>query len=411
MNHSSKAVSLRPILIAAACGVLYGINIGLGSNCKGIFFSAIAEEFGVKLSTVTQYLTFYGITAALCIPFCTRFFLRFPARISLSCCVILYAGTTYLQGNVWNIPALYLLGALKGIPGGFITTYPMQHIIGNWFPKRKGSILGIVVMAAGAVGMLFNPIIQRWIDLYGWRTANHTVGILMLTTGLIAAAALNKAPANLRDEARQKSKDPEKKSVSADKISFRAFALYIGFALLIDLYLCFSQILPSFALSIQKSADFGAFLVSAAMLGNICFKLLLGMLNDILGTERTTIAALIPMALAGLIMAITRMEAFLLIAAFLSGTISATYAILFPLLLRKLCPPHQFTKLFSYTSALNSFAGAFSATALSLVYTLTGSFIPAMWFDFIAMLGCAGACLYIQRKRRFSQDKRTAITR
>lgn len=137
MNRSSKSVSLRPILIAAACGVLYGINIGLGSNCKGIFFSAIAEEFGVKLSTVTQYLTFYGIT------------------------------------------------------------------IGNWFPKRKGSILGIVVMAAGAVGMLFNPIIQRWIDLYGWRTASHTVGILMLTTGLIAAAALNKAPARMHDNARQ----------------------------------------------------------------------------------------------------------------------------------------------------------------------------------------------------------------
>lgn len=404
MNRSSKPVSLRSILIAVACSVLYGINIGLGSNCKGIFFSAIAEDFGVKLSTVTQYMTFYGITAALCIPLCTRFFLRFPAKVSLSCCVLLYAGTAYLQGDIRNIAALYVLGALKGIPGGFITTYPMQHIIGNWFPKRKGSILGIVVMTAGAVGMLFNPIIQEWIDLYGWRTASHTVGILMLTTGLIAATALNKAPANIRDNARQAGKLFEKKSSSTDegdKISVKAFMLYIGFALLIDLYLCFSQILPSFALSIQKSAEFGAFLVSAAMLGNICFKLLLGALNDILGTERTTIVALLPMALAGLIMAITRTEAFLLIAAFLSGTISATYAILFPLLLRKLCPPHQFAKLFSYTSALNSFAGAFSATALSLVYTLTGSFIPAMWFAFAAMLGCAGACLYIQRKRRF----------
>lgn len=403
MNRSSKPVSLRPILIAVACSVLYGINIGLGSNCKGIFFSAIAEDFGVKLSTVTQYLTFYGITAALCIPLCTHFFLRFPAKISLSCCVILYAGTTYLQGDVQSIPALYVLGALKGIPGGFITTYPMQYIIGNWFPRRKGSVLGIVVTAAGAVGMLFNPIIQEWIDLYGWRTANHTVGILMLTTGLIAAAALNKAPAHMRDNGNAS----EKKSVSGkegDKISVKAFLLYIGFALLIDLYLCFSQILPSFALSIQKSAEFGAFLVSASMLGNICFKLLLGALNDILGTERATIAALLPMALAGLIMAITRAEAFLLIAAFLSGTISATYAVLFPLLLRKLCPPHQFAKLFSYTSALNSFAGAFSATALSLVYTLTGSFIPAMWFAFAVMLGCAGACLCIQRKRKFQLE-------
>lgn len=396
---AEKFPGAAALLIFIGCCLQYGTISGIGSNCKGIFYTPMAQDLGVPLSSVTLYLTFYGITAALCIPLCEKLYRALPARVSLILLTGFYSATVFLMGNVESTAALYVLGALQGVPGGFLITYPIQQIVAAWYPQRKGTVMGFVAMSSGVAGMLINPLAQSWIQWLGWRAAEHALGILMLITGVAAGLLLKKTPeeggdasANAGEEQPLHSRAPD-----AGRSTILAF---IAFALIVDLVIAFPQILPSFALSVGETAAFGALLVSSAMFGNIAFKLLLGLLNDHLGVEKTTMLAALPLGSAALIMAFASERPLLLGAAFLGGVVLGIYALQFPLLFRRLCSRSQFERYFSRICAMNSLVGSFSASVLSFGYNCFGSFRPVMLLCAAGMGVCALLGLWFDRRMK-----------
>ena len=84
MSQNSNKYHRYGMIAVIGCCMLYGAVSGIGANCKGIFYSVVAQDLGVKLPSVTLYSTFYGFAAALTIPISTKLFHRISARIFLT---------------------------------------------------------------------------------------------------------------------------------------------------------------------------------------------------------------------------------------------------------------------------------------------------------------------------------------
>ena len=400
MSQNSNKYHRYGMIAVIGCCMLYGAVSGIGANCKGIFYSVVAQDLGVKLPSVTLYSTFYGFAAALTIPISTKLFHRISARIFLTVQILIYAATEFLMGSVHSIPALYVIGAIQGIPGGFLVLYPLQHIIGNWYPHKKGTLMGIAVMSSGILGVFLNPIASGWITAYGWRATYRLLGLLIAAIGLPATLLmLSKDPQEKGCEAIRVESGGKARQMKADAGTF-SLMMYLVFMLLIDLAVSFPQIFPSISLSLGRDAAFGAKLVSIAMVGNILIKLIVGCLNDRIGARLTTIVAAVPIMTGALIMAFATEDALLIAAAFGGGSILSIYSIQFPLLFRELCSRRQFERYYGYTCSINSIVGAFSASALTMVYSEFDSYRPVMICCAAAMAAVVGICIYFEMLAR-----------
>ena len=72
------------------------------------------------------------------------------------------------------------LGVLCGLFGMAGTFAPVASDISHWFTARRGFAVGIVISGTYVAGMVWPPVLQHFIDAYGWRATFHGLGNLTL---------------------------------------------------------------------------------------------------------------------------------------------------------------------------------------------------------------------------------------
>jgi len=91
--------------------------------------------------------------------------------------------------NIWVLSAAYALAGV-GTSGTF---GPIVSDMSHWFRKRRGIAIGIASCGNYAAGAIWPPIIQHFIEGYGWRTTHIGVGVFCLVT-MIPLALLLRRP-------------------------------------------------------------------------------------------------------------------------------------------------------------------------------------------------------------------------
>ena len=64
------------------------------------------------------------------------------------------------------------------------TFAPVASDISHWFTARRGLAVGIVISGTYVAGAVWPPVLQHFIDTYGWRATFHGLGNLTLFTML-----------------------------------------------------------------------------------------------------------------------------------------------------------------------------------------------------------------------------------
>lgn len=72
------------------------------------------------------------------------------------------------------------LGVLCGLFGMAATFAPVASDISHWFTARRGLAVGIVISGTYVAGAVWPPVLQHFIDTYGWRATFHGLGNLTL---------------------------------------------------------------------------------------------------------------------------------------------------------------------------------------------------------------------------------------
>ena len=149
------------ILVLEPAAAEFGTGRGAGSMPYTLFMVGFAFG-GVMMGRLSDR---FGIIApALLASLCLPAGLLFAARAT----------------ELWHFSVS--LGVLCGLLGMSGTFAPVASDISHWFTARRGLAVGVVISGTYVAGAIWPPVLQHFIDTYGWRATFHGLGNLTLIT-------------------------------------------------------------------------------------------------------------------------------------------------------------------------------------------------------------------------------------
>ena len=144
-----------------------------------------AAEFdtgrGAGSMPYTLFMVGFAVGGVLMGRLSDRFGIVVPALLASLC---LPAGLLFAARAVELWQFSVSLGILCGLFGMAGTFAPVASDISHWFTARRGLAVGIVISGTYVAGMVWPPVLQHFIDTYGWRATFHGLGNLTLVTML-----------------------------------------------------------------------------------------------------------------------------------------------------------------------------------------------------------------------------------
>ncbi|HVW68601.1 MAG TPA: MFS transporter [Steroidobacteraceae bacterium] len=156
---------------------------GGGLYCFVLFVPRMTEEFGWSHAATSGLLSVFWLTAPLlllgghCIKRVGMVPLLVGGIVLEAACVMVLAALS----SLWQ---MYLLRVLMGL-GKVMFAVTLPYAISKWFSRHFSLGLGLAWAGWHVGGLVLAPIASAIIEHYGWRTACTTIGVGLLTVGLI----------------------------------------------------------------------------------------------------------------------------------------------------------------------------------------------------------------------------------
>ena len=190
----------RPWVIAGAACLTFGFIRGLHTSF-GVFFVALLDTFHWGRGVTAGLQTANLVTDALVSPFVGRLTDRLgPRRVVVAGSVVLAAGLV-LCSRVSTAWELYLYFGVVGSLG-FATAGVIPHVVvvSEWFPSRRGLVLGIVYGAVGVGTLVLSPLSQWLISLWGWpRVFQALAAVILILIIPLVLSTYRPSPASSRE--------------------------------------------------------------------------------------------------------------------------------------------------------------------------------------------------------------------
>jgi MFS family permease len=158
----------------------------------------LQAEFGITRAdaSVPYTLTMigFGVGGILMGRLSDRFGVMIPVMIGAVGVGLGYIGA----GNAGSLLLFSLAqGILMGLLGTSATFAPLVADTSRWFTRRRGIALAICMSGNYVAGAIWPPVIQHFIDGYGWRPTYIGIGVFCLVTMLPLALLLRPLPPDI----------------------------------------------------------------------------------------------------------------------------------------------------------------------------------------------------------------------
>ena len=174
---------------------------GVGLWSAVVVLPAIQTEFGIARASASLPYTmtmlgfaFGGIATG-----------RLADRLGIMFPVIggaIALGLGYLAASqtssLWQFAAVQ--GVIIGLFGSSATFGPLIADISHWFTRNRGTAVGICASGSYLAGTVWPPVLQHFIEGYGWRATYAGVGIFCAATMLPLSLALRRRTPMLHGE-------------------------------------------------------------------------------------------------------------------------------------------------------------------------------------------------------------------
>ena len=128
---------------------MYMVGFGVGN----ILLGKLVDRFG---------MVWLALLAAICLP--TGLFIASQAQ------------------NIWVF--CFTLCVFCGFLGGAFAFGPLVADISQWFDRRRGLAVGIVISGSYVAGAVWPPLLQDWFDSVGWRQSLQDLSFICVVTML-----------------------------------------------------------------------------------------------------------------------------------------------------------------------------------------------------------------------------------
>ena len=313
-------------LMAVAGSTMYATIVGLND---------FAVEFNVNRGmAAAPYMAFmigFGVGGLVMGRAADRFGIMAPNILGALCVPAGFVAAAYSVG-IWQL--CLATGLLMGMCGASATFGPLVADISHWFNRRRGLAMGIVISGSYMAGAVLPPIVQHFIDLFGWRDTFLGLSVFTACAMPPLIAILYRKPAHMAAAAHTRATPaPDVRvrplGMSPNSVQTLICAAGVG--------CCIAMSMPqvhivAYAIDLGFTAARGAEMLSLMLGFGIISRLTSGWISDRIGGFRTLIlgSTLQMMVLPTFLLADTLSALYLASAAFglSQGGIVPSYALI-----------------------------------------------------------------------------------
>ena len=179
--------------IALACFLAYSVTVGGSQYSFGHFVGPLEAEFGWSRTEIGLSLSLVALGSFVS-PFFGAMIDRHGARKIMAVSMLVF-GLSYLARPIMNdIWHWYALGAIQSFAMVGGAMLPIGKLIGQWFPKNRGRILGITAMGNNFGGAAIQPAVALIISVYSWRIGYTAIGLFGLVVAIYILLVVKSPP-------------------------------------------------------------------------------------------------------------------------------------------------------------------------------------------------------------------------
>lgn len=156
------------------------VGFGMVVDTIGLFFEPVSASFHITRAGVSLMVTFQNIACAVTLLFAGKLMEKVNIRLLLSFCFTVIGLGFISLAFAHSILQFYIVWTIIGIMQPFALTLSIPVLLGNWFQKYLGTVMGIALGLSAIGGSLFNPIISSVITTFGWRAGWVVEGLITL---------------------------------------------------------------------------------------------------------------------------------------------------------------------------------------------------------------------------------------
>lgn len=390
-------------VVVAMCGLSMA-TVGLLTNVAGLFFTPMAEEFGVMRGSVSLTLTIANTCVAVGGLATRRLTKMMPLRMVLLVATAIMAGSTFLMSLVPSMWLEYVLSATRGLAGGAIGFVLITYVLNKWFVAQLGLVTSIAMGFSGLAGAAFTPILQPVIDGMGWRAGMAVIAAMQVALclpAILLVPATDPTEAGLRpfglaDNKQTVSAHHDKsKPVKIDGMVYAGVVCYAVFAAAAT---AMPQHFPGYAEEVGLAAATGAAMLSACMVANTAGKIVMGWMTDRIGALRSIViyTALVSVAIVALL--VLHVPIVFVAASFFYGLCYGRATVGLTMMCRELFGKRGSGIVYPVAALGTSISNAIFSAALGYAYDLTGSYATSLIALFVLLVGSVVLTLWCYRR-------------
>lgn len=372
------------VLILACC--MATVSIGLTLQVVGVFLTPVSDSLNVLRGSFSLHITLGSIVIAFSSLVVSNLLRRYSFKVLFTIGTLMVGICTILMGFTRSMPIFYILSMIRGAGSTLFGIISITTLITNWFVKNHGLATSIVLSFSGISGAVGSPIFASLIKNYGWEKSYIILGIamiLIMLPVLIYPFKFSPFEEGLVPYGYKKENDTNlnqniNKPVKAFNYFSIAFIIFFIFAVTETMITGYPGHFPGYAETIGK-ANIASLLLSAAMVGNILSKFVIGLVSDKFGAFKATLLMII-FNIAGIILMIfTKADISIIIGAVLFGSVFAIGAVGFSLLTRDFFGRENYLKVFPIVTFAANMGGAFAVSLVGYAYDFLGSYSIAFY--------------------------------
>ncbi|NCB62580.1 MAG: MFS transporter [Clostridia bacterium] len=176
------------------CLLMFWLYAGMVNSGSNVTAPAIAEKFGILPGTVLTMNTVAGVVGVVFFILVGQVNRVIGARFTSGICMIA-AGLAYLGvGNAVNLP-MYTV-CMCVVVGGVMSAGYISggDLVTQWFPKKKGIVMGYTTMGHNLASVAFVPLITFLVGKLGIGQGVVPISVCAVAVGIIGLITVRNTP-------------------------------------------------------------------------------------------------------------------------------------------------------------------------------------------------------------------------
>lgn len=397
-----KNRSMKHWIVLLCCCGLAGASIGVSINTSGVFYEPVSQSLGILRGNFAMHMTIFSVVTAITALFVPRILKKVNYKVLLFIGVIVATLSTAAMSLGQSLMTFYALGAIRGMSTGLFSAVTLTMVVNNWFDEKHGLATSLVFSTSGLMGTILSPVFTKCIVLFGWQVSyliKAAILCVLCLPALLYPYHFQPQDDGLLPYGYQVHNQKETTKVSGQfHYGQMAFIAFFIFGILSSFITGVTQHLPGYAQSIGLSVSTGALLLSAAMMGNIISKMIIGVLSDKIGALKATISMMILNGVSVVLLITSSSSMIMIVAAFLFGTCYSIGAVALPLLTKYFFGIENYNQVFPKISFAGNMGAAIALSLVGYVYDFFGSYYYAFLLVLIIIAICF-SLLFIAHKK------------